>query len=496
MTHLVPSGRTCPLSCHQRNAAVGNPLRHLCVAATLTLALGIGPAHSGGFALIEQGASGMGNAYAGAAAVSNDPSTVWFNPAGMLELGHVEFSIAAHLIAVDNKFSDRGTTLNASFGTYDADGNFNLTAAPGADTAEPAGNTVVPNIYYVHRLKPDLAMGVGISVPFGNSTDYGREWKGRYQAVESGVTVIDINPTAAYRINEKLSIGGGISVQLMEATLGNSIDSGATCLGLAGLGLTTQDNCNAEGIGLPGNTATDSYAEVTGDSTEVTFNLGMIFKPAPESKLGVTYRHGSEHDLEGEGNFELNAGLVNVLAQTAAARQALGIVLFENTDALAVANLPPSFSISGTHQIGKFELLGDATWMGWSDFEELRIKFDSGQNDSFNTQSWNDVWRVAGGINYKHSSKLTLRAGAAYDESPVPSVQLRTARIPGNDRTWISMGVGYQVTNAITVDVGYAHLMLDETPIDNASEATGGTTIRGVYDTSINLLSAQLSWTF
>jgi len=91
---------------------------------------------------------------------------------------------------------------------------------------------------------------------------------------------------------------------------------------------------------------------------------------------------------------------------------------------------------------------------------------------------------------------MTLRAGVAYDQDPVPSVQLRTPRIPGNERTWLAFGMGYQVNEQMGFDFGFAHLFVDETPIDNASEAAGGTTIRGVYDTSVNLVSAQFNYKF
>ncbi len=58
-------------------------------------------AQAGGFALIEQGASGMGTAYAGASAVSNDASTVWFNPAGMTQIEGRQTSFALHILSTD-----------------------------------------------------------------------------------------------------------------------------------------------------------------------------------------------------------------------------------------------------------------------------------------------------------------------------------------------------------------------------------------------------------
>lgn len=451
------------------------------LVAALAL-LGCGAAQAGGFALIEQGAAGMGNAYAGASAVSNDASTVWFNPAGMLELDRPQFAVAAHAISVANEFEDKGSTLNAAF---------DLAPVQGETTKDPGGTSIVPNLYYVRRFTDNLAFGLGISAPFGNSTDFGREWTGRYQAVESGVSVIDINPSLAFRVNDKFSIGGGISVQLLEATLGNSVDSGATCVGLASRGSVDLAQCIGAGLTTAGVRAQDGYAEVTGDSTEVTFNLGLLFKPTEQTKLGVAYRHSIDHALEGDAEFETNAALAAVL-------NGAGVPLFQNVDATAEANLPASIMFSVAHQLNdKVEILGDATWMGWSSFEELRIKFDNPvQPDSFNTQAWEDVWRVAFGINYAKSNKLTLRTGLAYDQDPVPSATRRTARIPGNDRTWLSFGAGYKVSDKISLDVGFAHLFVDETPIDNASEAAGGTTIRGVFDANINLLSAQLTWMF
>lgn len=444
--------------------------------------LTISNAHAGGFALIEQGASGMGNSYAGASAVSNDASTVWFNPAGMLELEHPTFASAGHLIAVQSKFTNRGTTLNAAFG---------LTQVGGDESLDAGGNSFVPNIYYVRALRPDLAFGFGISAPFGNSTEYSRDWVGRYQAVESAVSVIDINPSVAYRFNDKFSIGGGLSVQIMDATLGNSVDSGATCLGLVSLGSVDLAQCAGAQLTAPGVREQDGYAEISGDSTGVTFNLGMLFKPQPKTKLGVAYRHSIDHDLEGKADFETNQGLVQVL-------QANSVPLFQNGDASALANLPASLMFSGAHFVNdKIQILADATWTQWSVFEELRIEFaNPAQPDSFNTQAWNDVWRVSAGLSYQQSEKLTLKTGMAYDEDPVPSPQFRTARIPGNDRTWLSFGATYKVNNKISFDVGYAHLFLDETPIDNASEAAGGTTIRGTYDVTVNLFSAQLNWQF
>lgn len=455
-------------------------LRQSLLAGSIAALLCSTNATAGGFALIEQGGSGMGNAYAGASAVAADASTVWFNPAGMLELDSREFAVAGHIVAVNSDFSDRGTTLNAAFG---------LSAVPGETTQDAGGATFLPNLYYVSPLNDSMSWGFGISVPFGNSTEYDRDWVGRYQAVESGVSVIDLNPSFAYRVNDRFSVGAGLSVQIMEATLGNSVDSGATCLGLVSRGSVDLAQCSGAQLTAAGVRANDGYAEITGDSVDVTFNLGLMYKPSEQTKLGVAYRHKIDHKLDGDAEFETNAGLSAVLA-------ANSIPLFVNGGASAEANLPGSLMMSLSHQLNdRVELLGDVTWTGWSSFEELRITFDNpAQPDTFNTQAYEDVVRFSAGLNYAYNSKLTLRAGWAYDEDPVPSPQLRTARIPGNDRTWLAFGAGYKFRPNMSFDVGFAHLFIDETPIANASESAGGTTIRGIYDADANIVSAQFNW--
>ncbi len=455
--------------------------RLLPAIAMSAVALHSQSANAGGFALIEQGGSGMGNAYAGAAAVSSDASTVWFNPAGMLELTDPQLAVAGHVISVENEYSDRGTTLNPAFG---------LGPVPGVTETDPGGNSLIPNFYYVRSLRDDLAFGLGVSVPYGNSTDYGRDWVGRYQAVESAVSVLDINPSLAYRVNDQLSIGGGISVQVFEATLGSAVDSSVTCLGLYSRGTLPLAACANAGLTTPGTRDTDGYAEITGDSVEATFNFGVLYKPSEMTKLGFAYRHSIDHKLEGDADFTTNESLAAVLGSQ--------IPLFQDVSATAEANLPSSAMFSVAHRVNdKIELLADATFMAWSSLEELRIKFDNPvQPDTFNTLAYEDVWRVAAGVNYQHTDQLTLRAGVAIDQDPVPSVQLRTPRIPGEDRRWLAFGVGYQVNENIGFDVGYSHVFVDEVPIDNTSESDGGTTIRGVYDANINLISAQFNYKF
>ncbi len=209
-------------------------------------------------------------------------------------------------------------------------------------------------------------------------------------------------------------------------------------------------------------------------------------------KIGASYRHSVDHTLDGDGDFTTNEALAALLA-------AQEVPLFQDTGAEAEVALPAMFSLSGAWQAtDRIELLADLTWTGWSSFDELRVEFDNPiQPDSSSLQDWEDVYRISAGIDFRQSEKLTLRTGLAYDEEPIPSPQRRTARIPGNDRTWLSFGAGYRVNQNASFDIGYAHLFLEETAIDNPNvETTGGSTVRGLFEPAVDILSAQFTWQF
>jgi len=450
------------------------------------------PVNAGGFALIEHGASGLGHAYAGSAAVSSDTSTVWFNPAGMSEIGGREMAVGLHLLSAGTEFNDEGTRLAFSLGG---------TEVSGPDTASPGTLSVLPNFYYVAPINEQWSYGLSVGVPYGSSTEYDPEWKGRYTTVESGISVIDINPALSYKVSDKVRLGFGVSLQRLTADLGSSVDSGAVCLNFGSSGAANFNSADCINQGLtPGNLAADSTFKMNGDSTALSFNLGALFLPVDGLKIGVAYRHSMDHEVEGDADFNVNPALRALLDNnTGTPTEALTQGLLLDGPVTTDVQLPAMFSVSGAWEVSdKIELLSDLTWTGWSSFEELRIEYDAEfQPDAVSIQEWEDVFRFSAGVNYRHSPSLTLRAGYAFDEEPIPGPDRRTARIPGNDRTWLTLGLGYQVSSQFSFDVGYARIMLDETPIDNLNQETsGGSVVRGTFDSSVDIVSAQLNYDF
>lgn len=393
----------------------------------LALAGFAGLTQAAGFALIEQNASGLGNAYAGQAASAQDASTIFFNPAGMTLLPDRQLVAAGHLIKPQAEFT----------------GSSNIGGGNGGDAG---GLAVVPNAYYAFRLTPDVFLGVGMNAPFGLKTEYDNGWAGRTQAITSELKTINLNPSVAWKVNNALSLGAGLSIQYAEATLSNSA-------GPAGL------------------------ATVKGDDFGWGFNLGALWQVGENTRVGIAYRSEVDYTLEGDVDFSVDTT--------------------RNGPVTATTTLPDSGSLSVFHKLSsRWDLLADVTWTGWSDFEELRILRNNGTLLSLTTENWDDSFRYSVGANYHLNDKLTLRGGVAFDETPVSFVH-RTARIPDQDRTWIAIGAQYRLSGKSAIDFGYTHLFVKDARIERGEpENLPSVTLSGSYKGSVDILSAQYTHSF
>ena len=419
-------------------------------------------AQAAGFALAEQSASGLGNAFAGMAARSDDPSTQYYNPATM-----VFMKKGTQLTVVGNVIAPRMTLDNAS-------ASRSGTPISGNDGGNAGVVAIIPNFYLKTDLGDSVALGVGVTTPFGLSTKYNDGWMGRYIALESKVETINVNPAAAWKINEHFSVGGGVSVQYMRAKLTSAIDSRFFCGG-----------CVPEG-----NATTDSGVKLEGDDISVGFNLGTVFKPDDQTTLGVAYRSKIQQNLRGTATFTRSSTVTAALP------------LLTQSDMGAQLNLPENIEFSGAFQASpKLELLAGATWTNWSRFKELRINFDTpatatGSTPSTTAENWNNSWRYSVGTNYKYSSSVVLRTGVSYDQTAIPDSQHRTPRIPDQSRTWLAFGAGWMLSPKNTLDAGYTHLFMKNAAINNTTEGSLRYNIRGDYSSSIDMLSVQLTHSF
>ncbi|HLO85573.1 MAG TPA: outer membrane protein transport protein [Nostocaceae cyanobacterium] len=413
---------------------------------------------AGGFALNEQSVKNLGNAFAGSSAAAEDATTIFFNPAGLTRLEDNSIVGAGFLILPNINFENQGSTV--------------VTGAPltGGNGGNAGVDTFVPSFFAAWNVSDNVKAGIGVNVPFGLSTKYNRDWVGRYYAVESKVATYNINPTVAAKLTNNLSVGAGLNVQYADVKLTNAID-----LGLIGrrAGLPTQPQ------------QADGFVEVSGSDWSVGYNLGVMYEPTKNTRIGLSYRSPITQNIRGNADF--------TVPDSARAITARG--QFTDTGASAVLNLPDTLSLGVYHQLNpRLAVMGDLTWTQWSRFKEIRVKFDNpAQPDRVQPENWNDTYRLGVGVNYAVNDKLTLRSGLTYDPSPVPE-EFNSPRLPGGDRTILGLGASYQTSDSLSVDIGYIHIFSDDSPIDESSPTDG--TVKGNFSSDVDVIGVQVNWQF
>jgi long-chain fatty acid transport protein len=425
---------------------------------------GCGGARAAGFAIMENSASGLGTAFAGAAADARDGSVLFFNPAGMVELDADQINVAGHTVLIRGEYDDAGSTI--------------FTGAPlvGTDGGDGERTVLVPNVAVVYGPTPRLKLGLGVNAPFGLTTEYDRGFVGRYHGLRSEVRTVNINPSVAYRLTDWLSLGAGLNIQYIDGELTNAIDFGT--IGTLRLGPEA-----AAALGLAPQ-QDDGSAEVKGDDWGLGYNLGLLLEPRPGTRIGAAYRSTISHELDGTARFTVPPEALPLTAGGA----------FTDTSARAPVDLPETATVGVSQRLGRrWTVLADVTWTNWSRFEELRVRFGNGQDDSVTEHDWHDSFRYAAGVTYAWSDALELRLGVAFDETPVPN-RTRTPTIPDNDRYWVAAGLGYRLTERLGLDLGYAHLFVEDGDIDLSDPLRGN--LRGSTDSAVDIIGLQFNWRF
>ena len=434
------------------------------------------PLQAGGFAVTAKGNSGLGNAYAGGAAVAEDAATVYWNPAGMTRLpGH---NGAASLVVVNPsyEFQSAQTATNA----------LGLPIEPVGANGGDAGQALwLPNIFYSHSFSDRLKVGIDVVVPFSLDTEYDSLWTGRYYAVKSELQTYDINPAIAYRIGERWSLGAGISAQYLDAELTHAVDFGL---------INALDLSNMFPL-IPSTPTSDGSVAVTGDDWGYGFNLGVLFELSENSRFGLTYRSKVEHTIDGRAGFTYPAAAPGV-------GTASGLV---NQNVRVDIDLPATASLSGYHQIGQWAIMGDVTWTQWSTLDALRIDYaNPGVADDVTTLQWDDTLRFSVGVTWFYDDEWTWRAGLAFDQSPVSSSALQTPAIPDEDSFWLSLGGIWKFAENWGLDFGGAYIWVTDDPGINKTTPTPPATnentfrgnLEGSYDAAAYVLGVQINWNF
>lgn len=366
------------------------PKTTLRILPALLLGAFAGSASAAAFQLWEQNASGIGTAFAGSAAVADNASTLFFNPAGMTRLPGVQASVGLSGVRPLFKFKDEGSGPQV-----------------GGNGGDAGQWSTLPNAYLSWQVSPQWFVGLGVSSPFGLNAKYDDSgWVGRYQALKTEIRTVNVNPSIAYKLSDKVALGFGLNYQRIDTELTN--------------------------MSLPGNTLSRFKA----DDTAWGWNAGALFTLSPAMRVGVSYRSAIDYKLEGN--------------------QTVGAA---TTPASAKLKMPDTFILSVWQQVSdRWEAMGDLSYTNWSTVNQLNGE-DLGYRDS---------WRFAWGAAYKVNDAWKTKFGIAYDRTPTTNSD-RSARLPDNDRIWFSVGGQWKPTRDAAVDFGYAYQYLRDPSINQTT---------------------------
>ncbi len=382
---------------------------------------------AGGFTLYEQSASAAGTAYAGKAALGEDASAAWFNPASMSLINREQLAVGLHIYNVDIKFKD--------------DGRSNDGGSSSNKEGKPGGVLPLPNFHYVRPINEKVRFGLSVTAPFGVDHDFNPGWVGRFQGLKSEITNLDINPSLSYKVDERLSVGAGISAQYLNVKLTQAIA-----------------------------TDPEGSATIKGNSVAFGYNYGALLKVTDDMRVGLAYRSEVRHNLSGTADF--------------------GTVPANNVT--SNIDLPASLAFSSVTRLNpKWSVLTDITWTEWSTFKELRFSPENGDPDIASDLSWRDTLRLAVGAVHQYNEKTKLKFGLAFDESPVQDSK-RNVRTPDSDSVTLALGSQYRIDERCTVDTAIQLTKYKSAPI---LDQTAGV-VSGKFDSMVQIISAQLNYVF
>ncbi|MEW5964673.1 MAG: OmpP1/FadL family transporter [Pseudomonadota bacterium] len=417
----------------------------LSIAASALLACG-GQALAGGFALREQSASSQGASFAGSAA-GYDLSSMYWNPAAVAVKSGPGFNSESHYAVIMPRAEVEVETFAGLPG-------FLVGNPSSGDIASPA---IVGASYWSYQLNEQTFVGLSVNSPFGLVTEpQSATYLGSVLGRTTRLLTFNAAPTLGYKIAPGVIIGAGAQLQYGDGEL-----KFAT-------GLPTGPTTGFEGDGFAfGGTA------------------GILLQPAAGTSIGLGYRSQLTQNLD--GTF-YTIGLPG------------GASL--QTDAEVDIELPDIVTLSMRQSIApNMRLLGTVEWSHWSRFEELRVVSKGigptvlglalpGATIATIPANWEDGWFFSLGGEYDLPSLGTLRAGIAYEISPVDSPDKRFVAIPDNDRIWLSLGATVQITPSMTADLAYTHIFIEDGDFTRTTLA--GIPLTGNVEASTDILAVSL----
>ncbi|EPS7268855.1 outer membrane protein transport protein [Vibrio cholerae] len=406
-----------------------------------------------GFQLAEYSATGLGRAYAGEAAMADNASAQWRNPAMLTYLEGTQVSAGA--IYVNPNVDVEGTVTHQQLGKTHASSN------------DFAHDAVIPNFYLSHQLNEQVALGFALGTNYGMETDLGTEFAASHFGNQASVISKEANLNIAYQILPQLSIGGGVRYVMGEGHFGAT----APAKNLIRHPVTNNVMTLPKGTTL-------KYME--GEDNSWGWQVGSAWQINQDHRLGFAYK--SEVVMDFEGHAE-------------------GVSYGSYKPGMMSVTLPATAELASFHQLNdQWAIHASINWTDWSSFKELTAVFPE-KSDLIKSENWEDNYRFALGTTYQYDTKLALRAGVAYDTSAVDDKN-RTATIPETDRTWVSVGGSYIATPQLTLDAGFTYIFAKDATINEPRDASDQTAaaIGGAFTGNVSgnvwLIGVQANYRF
>ena len=399
-----------------------------------------------GLILYEINSPLTGTASAGWAALANDASTAFTNPAGMTRLDRSQLLVGAQPLIITSKFSSSPATTFS-----------------GTDGGNAGG--VIPSLggYYVHSVSDRLKLGFSLLSYFGLGIDYGDNWVGRYWVEKSDFLTLAISPSAAFKVNDWLSIGAMFNILYSK--------------------LNTQSAIR--------NFFSEADGQLNYEDDDFGFGggFGLLIEPREGTRFGVTYyspvnvSFSDAPELKGVGPI-----LGRVLERLGMNGRSVGMDF----------TIPQWIMVSGYQQItDKLAIMGNVGWQDWSQFGNVDISLSVNPETtrSFNNNlGFKDTWHAAIGAQYRVSQPWLLSAGFAYDSSPSDASN-RSPDMPFDRNFRYAAGVQYDWSKNLTLGLAYEFIDLGPANINKEGFLRGN--LVGDYSTNnVNVVNVNLIYRF
>lgn len=357
-------------------------------------------------------------ALSGIVAEANNAESVFSAPAGMSRLEGTEMTVQM--------------MYATSLTSFDVDESQTTIAGGDPDLGDEP--IFIPSVYYVRQLNDRWHVGASLTVPTGFGSDYGSTWSGRYETVDFSLVYIALTPAVAYRVSDKLSLGGALGINYTSETSEVKIPQPFQ----EGDGKISSD---LDGIGL-------------------NVTLSLLYEFTEHTRAGIAWTSDSDADLDGDIKLRKLDPVFDELATR------LGI---KNIDTELTNTLPQRVLAGVYHEFpsGNYFTV-DGMWMKFSDFAVSDVKLNGNKVDINQRDIYNDLYALTIGAGFPASDRLTYKVGAMYLSEAVDDDD-RTFSIR-MDRMWgVGAGVGYVLPNGNALDLNLNLFNVGDAPVDTQS---------------------------